>query len=119
MILLKETCKTCGNMAPPTEVCCDKCQRKQLIEDFKGIVIHFEDEGFEGDCEGECNDCNNCDQTDTGEFQFCDIKCLAEYIVDPNSDSFSKFDEKAIAIYADPVNASLLLYALGRCDYAV
>jgi hypothetical protein len=118
MILLPPPCEHCGEMATPEEVACDKCQRTQKIEDFSGLILHFS--AIDGtDCDNDCEHCEEEQKQDAAsEFHFCDIKCLSEYIADPNDGCFPGFEEKGLALYCDSKNASLLFFALGRCDFS-
>jgi hypothetical protein len=116
MILLHPPCETCGEMQPPVDVACDKCQRVQKIEDFSGLILHFSSLE-EDECDNNCDECEeDFKLTTTCEFHFCDIKCLSEYISDPNSVGFPEADDKGLALYCDSKSANLLFYALGSCD---
>lgn len=109
MIIFPEPCKECGLIPTPTQVACDQCGREQEIEEFTGIIVHFDLDTDEL-CSSNCEEC----MVESAEFQFCDIKCLSEYITDPNSRGFDDYDDFSVNIITDAKNLGQLLHALGR-----
>ena len=115
MIIIPPVCEKCGAFDMPTEVMCDKCERVQSIKDFSGIVLNFSPFGINGDsCDQDCEDCE-VDESDPYEFHFCDMKCISEYISDPNNnDRFDEFEECKVTLFVDAPNVGDLFYVLGR-----
>ena len=119
MLVLYPPCEHCGVMPPPEDVACDKCERTFPIPEFAGIIVHFSDmeEGSSSDEPELCDECSLEDILRAPEFHFCDMKCFAEFLADPNTNRFSDYDDKGLALYMSNENASLLFYALAGSDF--
>jgi uncharacterized OB-fold protein len=114
MIILNPPCETCGSMDMPTEVACDKCDSVQTIAEFKGIVISFD----ESDDKFEEEDDGSLSMIEQSEFHFCSMKCLADYISDPEQcGKIMEHEDKDINIYSSSRDTAALLYALGRSGW--
>lgn len=100
----------------PTKLCCDKCGREQVISEFVGIVIHFENEdNNDEECDG---DCEHCTDSSTEELHFCNIKCMTDYMADPLlCDKIAKHDDKDVNIFASASETPAIIYALGRSEW--
>lgn len=106
-----EKCECCGASPPPTEVACDKCEAVQSMDDFVGIVIHFQHEA--DDCE---DDCQECETFFDEEFHFCGLKCLMDYIADPLCDKLLEYEDKPMSLHCNTTDIGAIFNALGRGD---
>ena len=118
MLIIPDKCETCGMGSFPTELMCDKCQTVYTIDEFNGVALRFASRNECVDCEKD-EDCDNCEiDSDVLEFQFCDMRCLSEFICDPTTnDRLSQYDSSAVALFLDPESARNLFYAIGSYDW--
>jgi RNA polymerase subunit RPABC4/transcription elongation factor Spt4 len=111
MIVLDDACDKCGAIPIPTEVACDKCAKTQKMDDFVGIVIHFEH-----DAEGCEDDCQDCEKFLEEEFHFCNLKCLSDYIADPLCVKLLEYDDQPMSLHCNTADVATIFNALGRGD---
>lgn len=109
MIVFPEVCNKCGAMPTPTKVACDQCGKEQEIEDFTGVIVHFTSDSAES-TEVYSDDFI----IDSAEFHFCNMKCLSEFITDPNDDSFDKYEDCSVNIITDSKNLGELFHTIAR-----
>jgi hypothetical protein len=99
-----------------TKISCDGCGSLHDIEDFGGIVIHFSEED-EDDTDNNLDDIDEDDILYEGEFHFCQLRCITEYILAHPGNFFAPFEDRGAIIIVGPNDISHFFYALGRCDY--
>jgi len=110
MIIEPPQCPKCESYPRATILTCDYCGAEHLIEDYKGIIIHFdplEDE--------EGNEVYPEDgEEERLDFHFCGCKCVVEYLNDPNTERFTEYEDRNSAIFMESKHVAQFLCLLGR-----
>jgi RNA polymerase subunit RPABC4/transcription elongation factor Spt4 len=110
MIVRADPCKECGECADPTEVQCDYCGKKYEIETYEGMIIHFDPQFIEDEEGNEIE----VESDESLDYHFCGVKCMVEYLNDPQTDGFSEYEERNAAIFMASRHVNNFLALLGR-----
>jgi hypothetical protein len=122
MIIQEPPCKVCGQSPHPLKIKCDQCGKEHVLPEFRGTVIHFELRVDE-ECDEDCSTCTRSEddsiiEEETAEFHFCNLRCLSEYIVDPNpAKSFDEYEDRLTSLLIYPEDVPNLLFTLGGASY--